>query len=141
MKIRSKALYTYLLEADVLNGTPAEIDRAKWDYRRNYKRQWKRNKRPRKEIRIEFTLKQFQAVKLKSCEFDLRHTTFARQVILAASEYDSGFIPHREKLEKLLQRISMASIAIEKNTMLRWEVSALLKEAETLLLNYLESNH
>jgi hypothetical protein len=141
MKTRSKALYTYLLEAGVLNGTPAEIDRAKCGYRKLYKRQWKENKRPRKEIRIEFTLKQFQKVKLKAREFDLRHTTYARQVILAASEDDSGFIPHREKLEKILQRISIACIAMEKNTRLPWEVAELLQEAETILMDYLNSNH
>lgn len=138
MKIRSKALYTYLFEAGVLNGTPEEIDHAKREYRRLYKKRWKQQKRPRKEIRIEFTLKQFQGIKMKAREFDLRHTTYGRQVILAAVEVDLSFIPHREKLEQILQLVSMAAIASFKGTATIKELSVRLMRAETKLLNYLQ---
>src|SRR5580693_871166 len=122
MKTRSKALYTYLLEAGVLNGTPAEIDCAKRQFRKLYKKRWRQNKRPRKEIRIEFTLKQFQTIKMKARECELRHTTYARQVILAAVESDSNIIPNKEKLEKVLQLVSIAAIAITKGTMTVQEI-------------------
>jgi len=139
MKTRSKALHTYLLEADVLNGTPAEIDRAKCAYRKLYKKRWKQQTRPRKEIRIELTLKQFAMVKTKAREYELKHTTYARQVILAAAESDSNIIPNREKLEKILQLVSMAAIATMKNTLPLWQVSALLEEAEAMLIQYLKT--
>lgn len=139
MKTRSKALYAYLLEAGVLNGTPAEIDRAKCDYRKLYKRQWKENKRPRKEIRIEFTLKQFTAIKTKARWYELRHTTYARKVILTAAESDRFVIPKREQLEKISQLVSMAAITMKKNTMLRCQVAELLLEAETILMDYLNN--
>lgn len=140
MKARSKALYTYLLEAGVLNGTPAEIDCAKCEYRKLYKKHWKQKVKPRKEIRIEFTLKQFTAIKAKAREYELRHTTYARNVILADVESQS-IIPYREKLERILQLVGIAAIAIEKNTMPLWQVAELLQEAESILLPYLNNNH
>ncbi len=141
MKIRSKALRAYLLEAGVLNGTPAEIDRARCDYRKLYKQRWKQQIRPRKEIRIEFTLKQFVAIKAKARWYELRHTTYARQVILAAVESDLSIVPQRGQLEKTLQSISMAAIAMEKNTMQRWQIVEFLRESETILMAYLNGNH
>lgn len=78
---------------------------------------------------------------MKAREFELPHTTYARQVILVAVESELSIVPQRGQLEKTLQRVSMAVIATEKNTMQRWQVTELLQEAETMLLNYLKSNH
>jgi len=136
MKIRSKALYAYLLEAGVLDGTPEEIDSAKCDYRRIYKRQWKLQKRPRKEIRIEVTLKQFAAIASKAREFELKHTVYARNAILSAIESNPS-IPNKNQLLNVLQLISMAVIASAKNTLSSWQLSEQLAKAEDTLLQYL----
>jgi len=138
MKTRSKALYAYLLEAGVLKGTPEAIDCAKCEYRKLYKKHWKQKVKPRKEIRIEFTLKQFAAIKSKAHEYDLKHTTYSRLAILAAVDSAAGIIPHLEQLEKILQLVSMAVIGIAKNTLPLWQVSEFLEEAETVLIDYLK---
>ena len=141
MKVRSKALYAYLLEADVLTKTPAEIDCAKREYRKLYKKRWRQNKRPRKEIRIEFTQKQFTEIKAKARWYQLRHTTYAMQVILAAIESGLSIVPQREQLEKILHLVSMASIVTERNAIQRLQVPELLQEVETILMDYLNSNY
>jgi len=138
MKIRSKALYAYLFEAGVLNGTPEEIDRAKCDYRKSYKRQWKQQKRPRKEIRIGFTLKQFSVIVLKAKEYDLKNTAYARNAILAAVGLKWS-IPNKAQLLKILQLISMVAIALDKNITPSWQLSEQLQQAEQELLQYLKT--
>lgn len=138
MKIRSKLLYQYLLESGVLNGTPEAIGLAKREYRKRYKKQWKGQQRLKKEIRFEITLNQFQKLKLKARAYDLRHTTYTKQIVLASIE-QSPVIPYREVLEKVLQLISMATTAsINEGTTRVKEQTALLLQAETYLLNYLQ---
>ena len=139
MKIRSKLLFAFLFEFGVLNGTPEEIDCAKREYRRQYKRNWKKIKRPRKEIRIGVTLKQFAAIKAKAQECNLPYTTFCRQLILAAVEQNEPFIRNESELLKILQLVSMASIALSKNNLPLFRIKELIEEAETLLLQYLNN--
>ena len=134
MKIRSKPLYTYLLDSGVLNGTPEEIDCAKCAYRRIYKQQWKQRKRPRNEIRIEFTLKQYATIKSKAIGYGLNPTSFSRNITLASVEL-TPVIPNKDILLQVLQLISMAAIASEKNISSR-QLSAQLAHAEKLLLTY-----
>src|SRR6185312_2530451 len=111
MKIRSKALYAYLFEARVLNGTPDEIDRAKREYRRQYKRSWKQIKRPRKELRIEITLKQYAVITAAAFTSKLKPTNYARQVLLAAVDTGASSISKDEVLA-VLQSVSMAYNAL-----------------------------
>jgi len=138
MKIRSKALYAYLLEAGVLDGTPEEIDSAKCNYRRKYKRQWKQQKRPRKEIRFEVTLKQFKDIKMKAIGSGVTHTEYARKVLLTAAESDLC-IPNKKRLLQVLQVISMAAIASAGNTLPPWQLSEQLAKAEDMLWQYLKA--
>ncbi|MDB5124813.1 MAG: hypothetical protein JWP94_2942 [Mucilaginibacter sp.] len=112
MKIRSRPLYAYLFETGVLNGTPEEIDRAKGEYRRLYKRNWKQQKRPRKELRIEVTLKQHKAIKTAALESNLKPTSYARQVLLNATNAGTCTISKDEVLAAL-QSVSMAYNALQ----------------------------
>jgi predicted DsbA family dithiol-disulfide isomerase len=137
MKIRSRPLYNYLLQAGVLNGTPEDIACAKQAYRKVYKKQWKQQKRPRKEIRMEVTLKQFAAIKAAAHANELKHTTYARTVVLAAvAENDN--IGQKDMLLEALQAVSMAVIATSKHTLPACQLAALLQQAETKLLHYLK---
>ncbi|HVW97072.1 MAG TPA: hypothetical protein VHA56_13965 [Mucilaginibacter sp.] len=133
MKIRSKTLYAYLLKSNVLHGTQDDIALAKLEYRKIYKRQWKQQKRPRKEIRIEFTLKDFQAIKTKASVAGISYTAYARNILLLSTG-SQQLIPRKEVLLKVLQLISMAVIASTKNMRLIQQ----LTEAEDLLLQYLK---
>jgi hypothetical protein len=137
MKIRSNPLYTHLLQAGVLNGTPEEISACKLEYRRLYKRQWKRVKRPRKEIRIEFTLKDFTSIKYHSGQLEIPHTTFARSAILAAVGINNH-IHQKDQLLQILQFISISLNAVTKNTMTLPQIRDVLQQAETLFLDYLK---
>ena len=132
-------MYTYLSETGVLNGTPEQIAYAKHQYRRQYKKQWKQTKRPRKELRIEFTLKQFTAINRKALESELSRTAYARNIILAATGSEQ-FIPHKEQLLQVLQLVSMASIGAIKRTHSLTDLTNLLTQAEMLLLHYIQ-NH
>ena len=136
MKIRRNALYQYLLKSGVLHGTEEAIALAKQEYRKIYKRQWKLRKRPRKEIRIEFTLKEFGNIKAKALESGSTHTAYARAVILS-SIGSAPQIPHKQTLLKVLQIISIAAIASARNIP-SWQLSEQLTQAENMLLGYLK---
>lgn len=133
MKIRSKPLYEYLLQANVLDGPDEAIRRAKQAYRKSYKRQWKQRSRPVKEIRYTVTIKQFVAIKKTANEAGLRHTTYAKAVAL-----ESIGLPrlHNDALLEVLQFVSMAVIATERHQPYT-QVCDLLHKAETRLLEYL----
>jgi hypothetical protein len=137
MGIRSKALYHYLLKSGVLYGTEEDIAQAKRTYREIYKRQWKQRRRPRKEIRIEFTLKEFETIKAKAMESGNCHTAYARYVILSSIALTQQ-IPNKQALLKVLQIMSMAAIASAKNIP-SWQLSEQLAQAEQMLLHYLKA--
>jgi hypothetical protein len=109
--MRSRALYAYLLEAGVLNGTPEEIDSAKCNYRKLYKKRWKQQQQQRKELRIEVTITQYEAIKLQAHNYLLT-------------------------LLEILQLISVAVIAFGQSPS-NQTMSELIQRAETLLLTYL----
>jgi hypothetical protein len=136
MKVHSKALYEYLLKSGVLHGTDEDIALAKLEYRKIYKRQWKQRTRPRKEIRIEVTQKDFQTIKTKALELGVSHTGYARGVLLSSIGLKQ-LIPHKQILLKVLQLISMAVIGSTKNTQ-SWRQWEQMGEAERLLLLYLK---
>jgi hypothetical protein len=112
MKIRSKALFIYLSEAGVLNGTPEQIANAKKCYRTLYKKNWKQQKRPRKELRIEMTLKQHAAVTAAAYTSKLKPTSYARQIILHAA--NAGACPiSKDEVLGVLQSVSIAYNALQ----------------------------
>jgi len=134
MKIRSKALYRYLVEANVLHDSDEVIALTKRKYRQEYKRQWKKRTRPVKEIRYTVTVKQFVAIKNQAKAVGLRHTTYAKAVAL-----ESIGLPrlHEDTLLQALQLVSMAVIATEQcQPSLR--IYDLLRKAEAVLLEYLK---
>ena len=134
MKIRSKALYEYLVQANVLDGPMEAIMLAKKQYRQRYKRQWKKRSRPVKEIRYTVTIKQFVAIREKAKEAGLRHTTYAKAVTL---ENIGQPRLHNDTLLKALQLVSMAVIATEQRQPYM-QIYDLLYKAETALLEYLK---
>lgn len=137
MKPRSKALHDYLFSLGVLNGAPEEIDAAKRSYRRLYKKRWKQAKKPRKEIRIGFTLRQFEAIKQTARQNEMKPTAYAHTAILYAAE-SRQVIPAIDRLLKVLQLISMAAIESEKHFEPGHGIATLLAEAESMLLQYLD---
>jgi hypothetical protein len=133
--MRSRALYAYLLEAGVLNGTPEEIDSAKCNYRKLYKKRWKQQQQQRKELRIEVTITQYEAIKLQAHNYLLSPTAYARNTILE-SLGAGRCIPAKETLLEILQLISVAVIAFGQSPS-NQTMSELIQRAETLLLTYL----
>jgi predicted DNA binding CopG/RHH family protein len=136
MKIRSKALYAYLQESSVLAGTEEDIIRAKLEYRKMYKRQWKQQRKPRKEIRIDVTLKDFHAIRAAAVAAGMPHTTYVRLLVLSSLGVQQ-YIPHKDVLLKVLQLISMAAIASAKS-FYSLQLIEQLTQAEYILLNYLK---
>ena len=134
MKTRSRPLYAYLLKAGVLNGTQADIDSAKQDYRRHYKRQWKQRKCAKKEIRFTVSVQQFNAIKATADAKKIRHSSFARNALLESIGQPT--IPDALLLE-VLQLVSMASIAIDRSRDVD-RAGDLLHEAEAKLLEHLK---
>jgi|GEM_PF-1263096 len=139
MKIRSRNLYEYLLQSGALRGSEDDIAFAKQEYRRKYKQQWKKISRPRKEIRIEVTLKQYEAIKIKAMELELLPTTFSRSAILA-STLIKHYIPYKDRLLKILQFISRIAIATSNQSLSAGQVCELASQAENMLLLYLKSD-
>jgi predicted DNA binding CopG/RHH family protein len=134
MKTRSTALYNYLLASGVVGGSKEDIALAKAQYRKLYKKQWKALHRPRKEIRIEVTLKQLAAIKAKAATAGMRHTPFVRAILLVALNEPLPLL-HRDTLLQILQYVSMAAIQIARNGN-RAQALRLVREAETALLSY-----
>lgn len=133
--MKSRALHDYLVSAGVVGGSDAEIALAKAQYRRLYKKRWKERSRPRKELRIEITLRQFAEIKAKAASANMRHTTFARAILLHS--LGAPLPPLRDTLLRILQHVSMASIRIARNDADRMRATRLLEQAETALLEYL----
>ena len=134
MKIRSYALYHYLLQANVLGGSEEAILQAKKAYRAAYKKQWKQQARPQKEIRFTLTIKQFFDLKAKAQSMALRHTSYVKALALTSIDQPTILDP---RLLEVLQLISMTTIATshDKHTE---RVHTLLEQAETILLQYLK---
>ena len=128
-------MYAYLLQVGVLHGSDEEILCAKQTYRKQYKRNWKQQKRPRKELRIEVTLKEFAVIKSLGLVNGLKPTTYARTILLASTG-QSILIPYKDDLLQVLQLLSMAAIASRTIIPAR-DLSDQLFEAERLLLQYL----
>jgi len=138
MKIRSKALYGYLRQARVLNGAPEAIELAKKRYRALYKKRWKQQKRPQKEMRIMFTLKQFEAIKYHAGLSGLRPTPYARKAIIASVE--TNYKPlSEERLSRSLQLLSMAAISLSRQFPAPQAAIAMIDEAETILISLVKN--
>lgn len=138
-RIRSKKLWQYLFDAGVLNGSEADILKAKAEYRKKYKREWKQNRLiPKKELRPTFTLKEYQMVRFKAQTLKLTATAFLKEVTLASIE-GKQIIYNKEELLKILQLISMSIIAFGNNEH-RFIITEQLYEAEKLLLEYVKQN-
>jgi hypothetical protein len=133
MKIRSKALYDYLLQANVLTDTPEAIARAKQAYRKLYKRNWKGQARSRKEIRFTVTLQQYAAIKNQAQAAHVRPTAYAKAAVL---ERIGQPAIHNERLLAILQLVGMATIALHRDNP-RHRAYGLLRDAEIKLLAYL----
>jgi hypothetical protein len=139
MKIRSKALYQYLLDAGVLNSTPEEIAAAKRAYRKAYRDAWKKRKAPlSKELRITYTLREYRDMQIHARILGISPTALCKRLTQAAVGH-TGIIPHQEELQELLQCISMTLntvVAVHAHPELIRE----LHQAEAKLLTYLKAH-
>ena len=138
MKIRSYALFNYLVEADVLNGTPEQIAAAKISYRKLYKRNWKLRIRPVKEIRFTVTLKQYKEIQIHADCCAIKPITYAKHTVL---ESIGAPIMTNAVLLDVLQLVSMATIGAIKQNRSYTELSALLQQAEQLLVRHIQNMH
>lgn len=138
-KIRSKKLYEYLVNADLLNGTPEEIFIAKQEYRKEYRREWMKTKASlTKEVRIEFTRREYHNLLIYAKIIGKSPTALCKNLTSSAIQ-NKQIIPNKERLQEILQEISMTfNTALKLNTPVQ-----LIKELlsiETMLLEYLNSN-
>lgn len=133
MKVRSKALYLYLLQADVLNGSEEDILRCKKAFRTAYKRQWKQRSRPKKEIRFTLTLREFELLKARTRMLELRHTAYVKSLVLSSIGRPAL---HDDRLLEVLQIVSMAVTGASRG-MQREKLLELLYAAENKLFSYL----
>ena len=102
MKIRSRNLYLFLVEKEVLDKDGQAIADAKAEYRRIYKRNWKKNILvKKKELRPAFTPKEYTGIRLKALELGLTPTGFIQKTALESIQ-QATLIPQREKLLKIL---------------------------------------
>lgn len=138
MKVRSTKLWEYLKERGLLEASPEDIAKAKADYRRMYKKVWKQNKIPKRELRPGFTLREYSEIKIRAKEMHLTPTAYIKLLTLN-SIANKATIPQRELLLAVLQRVSIAAIAVMKDESKR-HIEEYVSNAETLLLHYLKEN-
>lgn len=131
MKVRSKKLWQYLADCNLLNASEVEIATAKVKYRRLYKTEWKQNRtKPEKEIRPVFSLREYMELKVKASEMGMKPTRYLKS--LAISSLNSGSMaPNKEALNRVMQLITQAVTTNDTKP---------IADAEQLLLNYIK-NH
>lgn len=139
MKVRSKALWAYLVQNGVLDKDEATIARVKKLYRKEYKQKWKKERRLKKfELRPCFTLKEYTAIQVAAKRAGLKPTTFAREILLATAA-NTEPIPNKPILFKALQFVTIAAISLSKaGTAIH--ILESIETAEKLLLQYLFHN-
>ncbi|MDP1725555.1 MAG: hypothetical protein Q8M15_02135 [Bacteroidota bacterium] len=139
MKIKSKALYEYLLKAGVLNSSPEEITIAKKEYRKSYRNVWMKNKsKLSRELRIVYTLREYRDLKVYAKSIGTSPTALCKTLTTSVMQ-NKNVIPNKEQLNELLQGISMTlNIAFKMKANL--QLIEELQEVETKLLNYLKNN-
>jgi hypothetical protein len=144
MKIRSKALYTFLLESGVLNSQDKTlIAEAKHNYRKYYQRNWKRNRpKLKKEVRFLLTHREYFDLKIRATESGLLPTEYSKDAVLT-SVANMPIIPKRKELESILQAIGIAASLCQRKdrfgNISGTEVETYLLKAENLLSDYLQS--
>ena len=140
-RIRSKQLWQYLHDSGALHGTEADIALAKREYVKHYKKQWRQNRLVKKiEIRPGFTPSEYQQLKARAGQAGNNPTTFVTNLVRAVLK-EKHTIPNRDLLLKVLQALSIASVALSRpKTIQEQETGELLHNTELMLLSYLQSN-
>ena len=138
-RIRSKKLWEYLNDAEVLNGSPEEISVAKKEYRKAYRREWMKTRASlTKEVRIEFTRREYHNLLVYANTIGISPTALCKTLTSSAIQ-NKQIIPNKEKLQDILQMISMTfNMALKLNAPVQ-----LIKELhsiESMLLEYLNTN-
>ncbi len=138
-KPKSKALYEFLLNAGVLNGTPEEIALAKVAYRKAYLLNWKEKKAPLiKEIRIVCSLKEYKDVKVFSHNLGKSPTAFTKSFVLSFIKQQT-MLPNQQQLESIYQNIGLIINQSLKDKLNLNLIEKLIKIEEELN-EYLKSN-
>lgn len=137
--MQSKALYQYLLQAGVLNGTPDVLALAKRRYRAIYKKQWRQQRQQQKELRITFNHTEFEAIAFNATKQQMTRTAYVRSIVLQTVGEHSHLIT-KDQLQQVLQLVSMAIVGIVKRPHSPQRIAELLKQAEDVLLLYLSKH-
>lgn len=138
MKPQSEKLFHYLKEKGLLDAPENALKQAKQEYRKQYLATWQQERKAKtKDIRIRFTHTEFIEISKRAKAFGLCPTHYAKQVILQEQQ-NTVLLPHQDVLQKVLQKLAMASIQSLRSKDI--ELTTMLDEAETLLTNYINQN-
>lgn len=128
MKVKSKRLWQYLSDCNLLNASEEEIALAKVKYRRLYKTEWKQNRaKPEKEIRPVFSLKEYMDLKVKASDMGMNPTKYLKSLALSSVKSET-LAPNKEELKRVMQLLTIA--VSTKNT-------EPIQVAEQILLKYI----
>lgn len=131
MTVRSKRLWQYLSDCNLLNASEEEIALAKVKYRRLYKTEWKQNRtKPEKEIRPIFSLREYMDLKVKASDMGMNPTKYLKSLALSSVKSET-LAPNKEALKRVMQ---LLTIAVTTNN------TELIHDAEQILLNYIKSH-
>ncbi len=137
-RIRSKNLWQYLCDAGLLTASEEDISKAKAEYRREYKKKWKQNRQmPIKDVRLSFTLKQYQGLKNKAGAMNTTPTVLSRDLVLAFI-HSNQLVPDKDHVHIILQHLCMGSIALLQERHIDPSIIDHIQTAENLLTEYLD---
>ncbi|MBO6516844.1 MAG: hypothetical protein JJ975_09875 [Bacteroidia bacterium] len=133
---RSKELTRYLRTQGVLNGSKAEILKAKRAFRKRYQKNWAKNYRQhRHEIRFMLCKAEYQRFKDK-CQGQITPTKLAKDLVIGYS-LGQDFIPNKETLVTVLRNLGLAINGLYGEGDIQ-RVTKQLEQAEAQLMNYLK---
>lgn len=138
MKVRSKALLQFLMDRKLLGASEQEIVQGKREYRKLYKAEWKRNRqKPVRELRPQFTLKQFVELKAIASGLGYKHPTKYLKQLALSQVSGMPLVKNPDVLRQALQHIGIAiSLGAQKSN--PQAIQERITEVEKILLQYVE---
>ena len=127
-KGRNKQMTLFLEGADLLSASQAEQLAAKKLYRKAYMLEWKKTAKRKREIRIMLTNDEYAIITKSAHQTGFKPTTYIRELALTNNV---GLIPNEQEILVILQKIRMARVADDNESLI---------EIERLLLGYLHKH-
>ena len=138
MKVRSKPLYEYLLQHDVLNKSEVEVLKLKKQYRQEYRKQWARtNRTVGHEVRFRLSedeYKQIQEFCKQNGEQSATH--LAKKLLIHYSRSSTPIIPNKRVLNAVSQKLGLVINKYCRNNNYE-EITQSLLAIENILMKYL----